>query len=61
MAYGFLYGVYPSLVAETFGVSGLSTNWGFVIIAPTFLSNFFNIIYGSIPTNSIVIFLNICR
>lgn len=61
MAYGFLYGVYPSLVAETFGVSGLSTNWGFVIMAPVILGNIFNIIYGSIPTYYIFTLFDICR
>lgn len=27
-AYGVLFGVYPALVADAFGVSGLSMNWG---------------------------------
>lgn len=46
MAYGFLYGVFPSLVAETFGVSGLSTNWGCISLAPVIFGNIFNILYG---------------
>lgn len=50
VAYGFLYGVYPSLVAETFGVNGLSTNWGFMTIAPVIFGNIFNILYGKAPT-----------
>ncbi|MCJ1429404.1 hypothetical protein MMC29_007318 [Sticta canariensis] len=58
LAYGFLYGVYPSLVAETFGVGGLSTNWGFVIIAPAIFGNIFSILYGSIPTDFILMFFN---
>lgn len=48
LAYGFLYGVFPSLVAETFGVSGLSTNWGFMSLAPVIFGNIFNILYGRI-------------
>jgi MFS family permease len=28
LAYGTLFGVYPALVADAFGVSGLSMNWG---------------------------------
>ena len=28
LAYGILFGVYPSIVAETFGIHGLSQNWG---------------------------------
>ncbi|CEI65773.1 unnamed protein product [Fusarium venenatum] len=48
LAYGFLFGVSPSLVAETFGVGGLSQNWGFITMAPVFSSNVFNIFYGKI-------------
>jgi fucose permease len=48
LAYGFLFGVSPSLVAETFGVHGLSQNWGFLTMAPVFSSNIFNILYGRI-------------
>jgi MFS family permease len=46
LAYGFLFGVFPSLVAETFGVHGLSQNWGFMTMAPVFSGNIFNIFYG---------------
>ncbi|KAM0380376.1 hypothetical protein ACHAPK_000973 [Fusarium culmorum] len=48
LAYGFLFGVSPSLVAETFGVGGLSQNWGFITMAPVFSSNIFNLFYGKI-------------
>ena len=48
MAYGFLFGVYPSLVAETFGVHGLSQNWGAMCMAPVISGNIFNLIYGRI-------------
>lgn len=34
LAYGFLFGVYPALVAETFGVHGLSQNWGVMTLSP---------------------------
>jgi hypothetical protein len=46
LAYGFLFGVYPSLVAETFGIHGLSQNWGFMTLAPVVSGNIFNIFYG---------------
>lgn len=46
LAYGFLFGVFPAIVAETFGVHGLSTNWGCVTIAPILSGNVFNLIYG---------------
>jgi len=46
VAYGFLFGVYPSLVAETFGVHGLSQNWGCMTLAPVISGNIFNLLYG---------------
>lgn len=50
VAYGFLFGVYPSLVAETFGVNGLSQNWGCMIFAPVIAGNIFNLLYGTFPS-----------
>lgn len=47
-AYGMLFGVYPSLVAHTFGVHGLSQNWGTMTLAPVISGNIFNLIYGAI-------------
>ncbi|EGX94663.1 MFS transporter, putative [Cordyceps militaris CM01] len=48
IAYGLLFGVFPSIVAETFGIHGLSQNWGFMTLAPVVSSNIFNLVYGSI-------------
>ncbi|GFF48820.1 hypothetical protein IFM47457_01454 [Aspergillus lentulus] len=48
VAYGFLFGVFPSLVAHTFGIGGLSQNWGVMTLAPVLSGNLFNLIYGSI-------------
>ena len=48
LAYGFLFGVYPALVAEAFGVKGLSQNWGTMSLAPIVFGNLFNLIYGHI-------------
>ncbi|KAL1855151.1 hypothetical protein Plec18170_004567 [Paecilomyces lecythidis] len=48
LAYGFLFGVYPSLVAHTFGINGLTQNWGIMTLAPVFSGNVFNLLYGSI-------------
>ena len=48
LAYGFLFGVYPSLVAESFGVNGLSQNWGSMTLSPIIFGNLFNLIYGRI-------------
>ncbi len=50
MAYGFLFGVYPSLVAECFGVNGLSQNWGCMTLAPIVFGNIFNLLYGMFGT-----------
>jgi len=46
LGYGFLFGVFPSIIAETFGIRGLSQNWGFITLAPVVSSNVFNIFYG---------------
>lgn len=46
LAYGFLFGVFPSIVAETFGVHGLSQNWGCMTLAPVVSGNVFNLFYG---------------
>ncbi|MCJ1351786.1 MAG: hypothetical protein MMC33_001770 [Icmadophila ericetorum] len=55
LAYGFLFGVYPSLVADTFGVHGLSQNWGWMTLAPVISGNIFNLLYGHIfDANSII-------
>jgi MFS family permease len=48
VAYGFLFGVFPSLVAHTFGIGGLSQNWGVMTLAPVLSGNLFNLVYGSI-------------
>ncbi|KAI9369460.1 major facilitator superfamily domain-containing protein [Aspergillus egyptiacus] len=48
VAYGFLFGVFPSLTAHTFGIRGLSQNFGVMTLAPVFSGNVFNLIYGSI-------------
>lgn len=46
LGYGFLFGVFPSIVAESFGIRGLSQNWGFMTMAPVISSNIFNLFYG---------------
>ncbi|KAJ3562914.1 hypothetical protein NPX13_g8382 [Xylaria arbuscula] len=46
LGYGFLFGVFPSIVAESFGIHGLSQNWGFMTLAPVLSGNIFNLFYG---------------
>lgn len=48
LGYGFLFGVFPSIVAESFGIHGLSQNWGFMTLAPVVSSNVFNLFYGAV-------------
>ncbi|GAM34717.1 hypothetical protein TCE0_015f02471 [Talaromyces pinophilus] len=48
LAYGFLFGVFPSVVAHTFGIPGLSQNWGVISLAPVLSGNIFNLLYGTI-------------
>ncbi|RFU35706.1 hypothetical protein B7463_g674, partial [Scytalidium lignicola] len=48
LGYGLLFGCFPSVVAEAFGVHGLSTNWGFMTLAPIISGNIFNLFYGMV-------------
>ncbi|TVY17539.1 putative membrane protein [Lachnellula arida] len=48
LAYGFLFGCFPSLVAEAFGIHGMSTNWGFMTLSPVISGNVFNLFYGMV-------------
>ncbi|KAK2067792.1 hypothetical protein P8C59_001499 [Phyllachora maydis] len=48
LGYGFLYGVFPSIVAESFGIHALSQNWGYMTLSPIVTGNAFNIFYGAI-------------
>lgn len=48
IGYGFLFGCFPSLVAEAFGIHGLSTNWGCMTLSPVISGNVFNLFYGMI-------------
>ncbi|KAI9824435.1 MAG: hypothetical protein M1832_001970 [Thelocarpon impressellum] len=48
LGYGVLYGVYPAMVTEAFGVHGFSQNWGCMTLAPIISGNVFNLLYGGI-------------
>lgn len=48
LAYGFLFGCFPSIVAEAFGVHGFSTNWGFMTLSPVVSGNIYNLFYGTV-------------
>ncbi|KAH7327871.1 major facilitator superfamily domain-containing protein [Stachybotrys elegans] len=48
LGYGFLFGVSPSIVAEMFGIRGMSQNWGFLSFSPVLSSNIFNLFYGTV-------------
>jgi MFS family permease len=48
LGYGFLFGVFPSIVAETFGIHGLSQNWGFMTLSPVISGAVFNQFYGMV-------------
>ena len=61
LAYGFLYGVSPTLVVEAFGIRGLSQNWGIMTIAPILFGNIFNMIYGAIYDRNSAILPNGAR
>lgn len=55
MSYGILFGCFPSIIAETFGVNGLATNWGCAVLSPVTFGNLFNIYYGMVyDSNSVI-------
>lgn len=55
IGYGALFGCFPALTADAFGVTGMSQNWGFMICAPVITGNIYNLAYGRIyDSHSIV-------
>ncbi|KAF2194310.1 MFS general substrate transporter [Zopfia rhizophila CBS 207.26] len=48
LAYGVLFGVFPTLVADAFGTKGFAVNWGFMTLAPVVSGNIYNLCYGAI-------------
>ncbi|ORY18588.1 major facilitator superfamily domain-containing protein [Clohesyomyces aquaticus] len=48
LAYGVLFGVFPTLVADAFGPKGFAVNWGFMTLAPVVSGNIYNLCYGAI-------------
>lgn len=48
LGYGFLFGVFPSIVAESFGIHALSQNWGMITLSPVVSGNVFNLFYGTV-------------
>lgn len=47
-SYGLTFGVYPTIVADTFGMHRYSQNWGMVCVSPVFGVYFFNVLFGKI-------------
>ncbi|KAL0264790.1 hypothetical protein SLS55_000742 [Diplodia seriata] len=48
LGYGALFGVFPSIVADAFGVHVMTQNWGFMTLSPVISGNVFNLCYGNI-------------
>lgn len=48
LGYGITFGVFPALVSESFGIDGLSQNWGSMCLAAVLSGNAFNLIYGAV-------------
>lgn len=48
LSYGTLFGVAPTIVSETFGVSKMSTNWGALTIGAVVGGNVGNLWYGTV-------------
>jgi MFS family permease len=55
VAYGFLFGVFPSITTDLFGEESMSQNWGTMTTAPGLFGPLFNLIYGRIyDSNSFI-------
>ncbi|RPA82074.1 MFS general substrate transporter [Ascobolus immersus RN42] len=48
LAYGLLFGVFPTIVSEVFGIHGLSQNWGCMTVAAVISGQTFNFFFGRI-------------
>ncbi|KAK6343425.1 hypothetical protein TWF730_011014 [Orbilia blumenaviensis] len=46
--YGLVFGVFPTIVSEAFGLLGLSQNWGTMTLAPVIFGNITNLFFGEI-------------
>ncbi|PCH41731.1 MFS general substrate transporter [Wolfiporia cocos MD-104 SS10] len=46
LAYGGMFGLFPTIVIEWFGLPHFSENWGFVSLSPVIGSNIFSIAFG---------------
>ncbi|KAJ6256941.1 Ubiquitin-60S ribosomal protein [Drechslerella dactyloides] len=47
-SYGLVFGVFPTITSEAFGLHGLSQNWGTMTLAPVIFGNITNLFYGRI-------------
>lgn len=55
LSYGMMFGVFPTIVCDTFGIQHFSKNWGFVGTSPVFTIFVFNKLFGTIYDENSVI------
>lgn len=48
LSYGFCYGVYPTIIAEMFGMTYFSQNWGYAGSSAVFSAYFFTTTFGRV-------------
>lgn len=48
LSYGMTFGVFATIVCDTFGIIHFSKNWGFVGMSPVFTVYAFNMLFGSV-------------
>ncbi|PWW76394.1 MFS general substrate transporter [Tuber magnatum] len=46
LGYGVLFGVYPTIISEEFGLHGLSQNWGTMTVSAVISGQIFSLFYG---------------
>ncbi|RPA94478.1 MFS general substrate transporter [Choiromyces venosus 120613-1] len=55
LGYGVLFGVYPTIISEEFGLHGLSQNWGTMTVSAVISGQIFNLFYGRVYDDHSVI------
>uniref|UniRef100_A0A060SWH2 ARAD1A01606p n=1 Tax=Blastobotrys adeninivorans TaxID=409370 RepID=A0A060SWH2_BLAAD len=48
LSYGLFFGVYPSIITDSFGLSRFSSNWGLVSISQVVASYIYSLLFGKI-------------
>ncbi|EGV60384.1 Putative monocarboxylate transporter mch1 [Yamadazyma tenuis] len=62
ITYGGVFTIYPTIIAEIWGIEMLGSTWGLFMIAPAISTSLFSLVYGSLLDNfgDLVVYFKIC-